>query len=907
MAKKIDLSSLLDSFPEAKSGIHIKPSHKGRFTEYKKRTGKTTEEALHSKDPHVRKMAQFASNAKKWHHAEDGVKTNPAWEPTLSPFTETLPYNPILEQKTQANALQQAGTDFFTNLHNQNKIDSSLAPTSITPQLSFTNQGYAEGLATDTNHTYKGNQSLTKKTLLPYVMGAAFLGKAALPNDTIQPVYNRPEDTPSTNPIQYGKGSQAIMRKGGKVCEDGTDLSIDEPVLSDSTALPKDAAAFLAARKAKRMQDAQAGKIQMYDPLEAAKAISAGKKGPGQEYIDSNYIQHPPGWLETIQTMGITPLPTQPVNTTASVKKMLMGGAVPGMTGTMYARTSGKASSKKIQTAENGLKVHWGGEAEQLSSNPVDGGTVQFNGQSHEDSSNGLSGIGIEQNGTKVEVEGGETMVGNTVFGNMQVPGTNMKFKTASKKLADLENKAMKQRDKGTELINNADPENRHELLSFNSGMLKAKGAEMKQADIAKQKDFLSTLQEAILSTAKEHSLDANELSNGNIKKAKYGMKIAEDGFKNIGKYAAPKDLTPDSFYSDQNVVDFLKSNGKKLGADKKWGPDHQAAYEYAKTHGSTFSDVPIQRRNLENTIGIDKPVPYTPVSQVDKVAPYKPIQMEAADLSSDDKGFNADDNYWLPTNQESLKLNQYLPEAFAALNNKLEPVQAQKYTPNLFSPYQISLQDKLNDNQATFNASQHAAAYDPNALSTLAGQKYAADNNVRGEEFRTNQGIFNDVLNKNNSLINDASLKNLAIGDQQYTRQASAKAKTKAVNQEVLDSLSSKLLQNSLENKRLQAYESMTGARFVDDGTGHVKLVRLSTGNPFNTDETVNGATNAPIYGNKQGSGKGFVKTETDQHVGAFGTSKGKDIKTTTKAPFKDGGNINAMLNKKFGKMKKQ
>lgn len=53
-------------------GINIKPSHKGRFTAYKARTGKTTSEALHSSDPHVRKMAQFASNASKWSHANGG-------------------------------------------------------------------------------------------------------------------------------------------------------------------------------------------------------------------------------------------------------------------------------------------------------------------------------------------------------------------------------------------------------------------------------------------------------------------------------------------------------------------------------------------------------------------------------------------------------------------------------------------------------------------------------------------------------------------------------------------------------------------------------------------------------------------------------------------------------------------
>ena len=53
-------------------GIHIKKANVGKFTEYKKRTGKTTEEALHSKDPHVRQMANFSRNAKKWKHQEGG-------------------------------------------------------------------------------------------------------------------------------------------------------------------------------------------------------------------------------------------------------------------------------------------------------------------------------------------------------------------------------------------------------------------------------------------------------------------------------------------------------------------------------------------------------------------------------------------------------------------------------------------------------------------------------------------------------------------------------------------------------------------------------------------------------------------------------------------------------------------
>ena len=54
-------------------GIHIKPENRGKFTAYKERTGKTTEEALHSPNAHVRQMANFARNAAKWKHEMGGV------------------------------------------------------------------------------------------------------------------------------------------------------------------------------------------------------------------------------------------------------------------------------------------------------------------------------------------------------------------------------------------------------------------------------------------------------------------------------------------------------------------------------------------------------------------------------------------------------------------------------------------------------------------------------------------------------------------------------------------------------------------------------------------------------------------------------------------------------------------
>lgn len=69
--KDDSMTSLPNSFAKG-GGIHIKPENKGKFTETKRRTGKTTEELTHSSNPLTRKRTIFAQNAKKWHHAFGG-------------------------------------------------------------------------------------------------------------------------------------------------------------------------------------------------------------------------------------------------------------------------------------------------------------------------------------------------------------------------------------------------------------------------------------------------------------------------------------------------------------------------------------------------------------------------------------------------------------------------------------------------------------------------------------------------------------------------------------------------------------------------------------------------------------------------------------------------------------------
>lgn len=52
--------------------IHIKPSHRGRLTELKKRTGKTEAELYKNGSAATRKMITFARNARKWKHGLGG-------------------------------------------------------------------------------------------------------------------------------------------------------------------------------------------------------------------------------------------------------------------------------------------------------------------------------------------------------------------------------------------------------------------------------------------------------------------------------------------------------------------------------------------------------------------------------------------------------------------------------------------------------------------------------------------------------------------------------------------------------------------------------------------------------------------------------------------------------------------
>jgi hypothetical protein len=170
---------------------------------------------------------------------------------------------------------------------------------------------------------------------------------------------------------------------------------------------------------------------------------------------------------------------------------------------------------------------------------------------------------------------------------------------------------------------------------------------------------------------------------------------------------------------------------------------------------------------------------------------------------------------YLRPSNAQPLDPRQLAGEMLALATNQVEPVQVQTIQPQLNVPFDISLQEIINENEADYRATQRMVGYNPAALAALNAEKYAANQKVLGEQFKLNQVMKDKVYAENRDLLNQANLNNLQAFDQQYSRQQEALSNTKATSQAALSSIASKYMQNQLENRTLQTYENLYNYRF--------------------------------------------------------------------------------------------
>jgi len=504
---------------------------------------------------------------------------------------------------------------------------------------------------------------------------------------------------------------------------------------------------------------------------------------------------------------------------------------------------------------------------------PGTGETVMFRGQSHDESDGkGRTGIGVsygepehdsytdyaeygteaatqkadvevERNEPAAELPDGNGGLAMTVFGALPIPkwatkeigDKDAQGKTFKKYIADVskkEAKVNKEIEKANKGIEDLDVVTPFDRLAFNSYKASLYGGNQKQLKYANIKADAASVQNAINETAEEHGVDADALAKGKIKlskegkqMAKYGIEIAQGGIKKKAATTSGYEGTGRPTVGGQGdrkpvYTNTAKPKGRKktnskktkdrpqlkmIGHDyepKDWAKEEldksiKAASERIKKSGETSSSK--QLRAVREAFA---------KKEAEKEAQRQREKQERLDMA---KTIIPQLTELLRRPyQEDLDPSQLIPEMLAKSQNQLEPVQAQTYQPLLDVPFDISLQDQLNENQASFNALQRQLGANPAALSALAAQKYQADSKVLGEQFRLNQGMRAGVFSKNRDALNESAIRNLGILDQQYVRQQEAISKTKAADLEIAKSITDKIAKNKLENRTFAAYSNL-------------------------------------------------------------------------------------------------
>jgi hypothetical protein len=626
---------------EAKSGIHIKPENKGKFTAYKKRTGKTTEEALHSKDPHVRQMANFAKNAKKWKH-EDGGQI------------EEMPFGGTLATR-QVNPWDMKGASI--------KAENG---------LQVLHGGTAEKIS---YNPYDGGTTLFKGQMHDETNSEGQSGIGINYNGSQVEVQN---NEPMVGNDVFGKLKVPFTNKTFQSTVKNIGLK---------------------EQKANKQQDTAINLINDSNPYNRFEAL-AFNSGIAKQDAST----------QTLKTLA------EKKEELANIQNFMLD----------LADHNG-VKPEKISQSFNGKKLKMGGniakDGKSLAERNNNPGNLRFIGQSG-----------------AVEGDGGFA----------KFPDYNTGFIAMQK---DLQAKQTGHTSTG---------------LNSNSSLVDLIGKYAPVGDGNDPKSYANTV-------ARQLGITPNTPIGG----------------INTRDLADAMSMVEDSKYRNKMISQTPSIETGITGAP----PNNR------------FEPPLIPKVNED--------IPYLPS------APNKPITIP--EVNNPNQTIPLTPAYNLPptkkkqvpslADRNKLGLQNIIPE-LAYLADRPDFVQGQHYNPELFQPYQVSFQNRLNENNASFNGLQKSLGANPSALSTLAAQKYSADSNVLGEQFRTNQGISNDVTNKNVGILNDAKLKNLQLSDTQFTRQEQAKAITKDRKYQALASISDKLAKNKAENNNIRLIENTSQFR---------------------------------------------------------------------------------------------
>lgn len=288
-------------------------------------------------------------------------------------------------------------------------------------------------------------------------------------------------------------------------------------------------------------------------------------------------------------------------------------------------------------------------------------------------------------------------------------------------------------------------------------------------------------------------------------------------------QYNSPAGLKPSVFYKDPAIAKALEADQTfpKAGADKNWGPEHDKLWNSlpqekrdellnkSKTPAPT-EDKPVSNTPPDNSALEYKPK-YEQIVKIDgtKDTPYGPAQKDPTQFR-DKVNIGTGDRKrgWL----SPLAVEQIAPELLTIATNKRQAVPQLSYQPELKQTFDLSYQLGRNENQSSFNQVAKIAEQTGNvdALSALAASLYKANESYNMQEVQGNAQQKLGVYGQNVDNLNDAKLKNLQLIESQQNKQAAADYNTWKTDIAAFTSMAGKELQNKLENKTYNAYANL-------------------------------------------------------------------------------------------------
>lgn len=353
--------------------------------------------------------------------------------------------------------------------------------------------------------------------------------------------------------------------------------------------------------------------------------------------------------------------------------------------------------------------------------------------------------------------------------------------------------------------------------------------------------------------TAKKYGVTPEQLKSTDPANIDRSINAGIKHFKELREgYGGDDVLALAAYNGGPGAVNFVK---KQLGKDSITGEEWLSFMEDRRKTSPTKDKDAWQNQTYEYAMGITKADDesfyktrgnefrkryYSPVRSIPSFAPdpnedmsqYAPDSAETSRPSSFEEDLLdapyrtksqelSSSSYEQPVATKSipigfrnkLGITDFVGE-LAAITDRADYVPGQSFEPIPYVPYQVSFQDRLNQNNQSFRGVSRQLTNNPEALSILAAQKYSADNQVLAEQFRTNQGITNQVTNQNVELFNNAQMQNLQLRDTQQQRQAGAQAVTDDRRQQALTSIGNKVAQNRSTNNSMALMENMFNFR---------------------------------------------------------------------------------------------